>query len=1300
MSDRQPPRWQFWIDVGGTFTDCVARDPRGNQHRAKVLSSSTYKGKVGRGSTPNAIFCEALSSRAHSSRRRSADTYFPDDFWNGSKIRLIQGGLELGTSVVTDFDSVSGRLAVEELSQLDQFSGDVSADLNFEIRPSVVAPLLAIHKILGIPIEHDLPALDLRLGTTKGTNALLTRSGSRTALVTTEGFGDLLEIGNQTRPHLFDLNIQKIKPLCETTIEITERLAADGSPIQSPCVETAKAQLKKLYEDGIESVAICFLHSYKNLIHEKIVAEIATSIGFKEVCQSSLVSPLIKFLSRAQTTVLDAYLNPVLQDYLHQIAAKLDPNSTLEIIDSAGGIVNREDFSGKDSILSGPAGGVVGFSSTAAIAGFDRSIGFDMGGTSTDVSRFDGKFEFEFETEKSGVQVMTPMMAIETVAAGGGSICKFDGAKLVVGPQSAGSDPGPRCYGRGGPITVTDINFFLGRISADQFPFPLDLNAVNEGISQLTQQINAANENQLSEQEVALGFLEIANASMGLAIRKISVAKGYDPSEYCLVAFGGAAPQHACQVAQTLNIQSILIHPNAGIMSALGIGMAKKSRHSARGIYKLTENLGEDDIAVCFGDLSSICLSKLSVDDVDSVQFEKSLELRFENTDTAIRVGYQDLSTSISEFTEAHLRQFGYLQDRPIEVVSARLLASIENSETLHPSQRLEHNSVQPDSKIEFVSSGKKVSGFSINRADLNPGDELIGPGIIFEDFSTIVLDTDWRAEILSDGQILMQHLSKSSESDSALKEKISLASSDPILLELFNNNFAAIASEMGDVLQKTSISVNVKERLDFSCAIFDQSGDLVVNAPHIPVHLGAMSETIKHLMQSHSIAMGDVYVTNNPFQGGSHLPDVTVVSPVFDERGEELRFFVASRAHHAEIGGQTPGSMPPNSTCLADEGVLITFFKLIESGEQRFDGLEEILNSGRYPSRDPATNLADIKAQIAANVQGIQQLNRLVENYGWTTVRAYMKFIQAAAEAKTRIAIEQFPNQTYRFSDQMDNGAKIVLQTTIDRSDAHFDFTGTSGVQPTNINANRAIVKAAILYCLRCLINEDIPLNEGVLAPIKVTLPNSFLNPPASDDAEKCAAVACGNVETSQRIVDVIFGALGIAAASQGTMNNLLFGDSTFGYYETICGGAGATPDADGASAVHTHMTNTLMTDAEILETRFPVRLREFRVRKGSGGKGKTNGGDGIIRRIEFLKPLQVTILSNRRTELPFGLEGGDPGQAGRNQVIKTADQKAEQSVDSQTTESLNSSATLESLQGQVIIQTPGGGGIGQAKD
>lgn len=1290
-----PTYTEFWFDVGGTFTDCFALAHDGSLRRHKLLSSGVTKGSITSVDTEQFGIVDPA---------RNVD---PDDFWIGYRFRMLDaGGKVQAERRVVKFSGTTGRFTLD--APLPSIGGKLVGHA-YELSSGEESVVLAVRYLLGLKLTDPIPPVTVRLGTTRGTNALLTRRGARTAFVTTRGFADVLRIGYQNRPRLFDLRIVKPEPLFAEVLEVDERVAVDGTVLRAPDEAALRRELMTLRERGVASLAVCLLHAYRFTAHEELIGRIAAEVGFTDVSLSHRVAPLAKIVPRGDTTVVDAYLNPVLRDYVNNVRSALG-NGKLRIMTSAGGLVAAEQFVGKDSILSGPAGGVVGMARASQAAGFDRAIGFDMGGTSTDVARFDGRnggtFEMEYETEKAGVRIVAPMTSIHTVAAGGGSICWFDGVKLVVGPDSGGADPGPACYGRGGPLCVTDCNFYLGKILPERFPFPLDRRAVERRIAELIEAVASATGKRYEPAELCDGFLRVANANMAKAIRAISVAKGYDPRDYVLTAFGGAAGQHACAVARELGMRKVLIHPDAGLLSALGIGLADIVRHRVVGVYRPLAEVGREELIARFADLAAEARSEVKAEGISSKQIEirRRVDVRYVGVDAPLTIEVRgldgerpratsheneeapDLALIAEAYEEAHRRLYGYVQSgRPLELIAIRVEAIGKSAEVFipAPTERFQPL-VATDYQVGVRANidGEDCLAEVIDRSKLRPGDRLEGPTIVCEQAGTTIIGIGWKAKVLACGELLL------TDRGGDAKPEIG-TECDPVQLEIFNNQFAAIAEQMGITLRNTSSSVNVKERLDFSCALFTARGELVVNAPHIPVHLGAMGETVRAVLADNpAMQPGDVFVTNDPYRGGSHLPDITVVTPVHDVASGEPLFFTASRAHHAEIGGIRPGSMPPFSKNLAEEGVLIRNFKLVAAGRSGLDELKTLLTSGEYPSRHPNDNLADVAAQVAANHQGARDLLQLIERYSRPVVEAYMRHIRDAAERKMRRALERIPDGRYSFTDHLDDGTPITAAITIAGDSATIDFTGTGPVSRGNLNANRAIVTSAVMYVMRCLIDEDIPLNQGVLEPIRIVLPECVLNPTAAARAEDCPAVVGGNVETSQRTVDVLLGALGLAAASQGTMNNTLFGDATFGYYETVCGGNGATPAGPGADAIHTHMTNTRLTDAETLEIRYPVRLREFAIRRGSGGKGLHRGGDGIVRKIEFLRPLEVSLLTQRRGPYaPYGLNGGRSGALGRNTLIRRDG----------TTRELAGAEQFHAEAGDVlVVETPGGGGWG----
>ncbi|MFW6357851.1 MAG: hydantoinase B/oxoprolinase family protein [Chroococcales cyanobacterium] len=1215
----QQQQWQFWIDRGGTFTDVVAKCPNGSIVTHKLLSENP-----------------------------------------------------------------------------EQYSD---------------APVQGIRDVMGLPANAPIPA-DLvevvKMGTTVATNALLERKGDRTVLVITEGFKDALRIGYQNRPEIFAREIILPEMLYEEVIEVTERFDANGNELIPVNKDKVTQDLQGAFDKGIRSCAIVCLHSYRYSKHEEEIAEIARQIGFTQVSVSHQVSPLIKLVSRGDTTVVDAYLSPILRRYVDRVASQIagdvggnasDSNTVrLMFMQSNGGLTDATTFQGKDSILSGPAGGIVGAVKTSEIAGFNKIITFDMGGTSTDVAHYNGEYERSFETEIAGVRLRTPMMSIHTVAAGGGSIVQYDGFRYRVGPESAGANPGPAAYGKGGPLTVTDCNVKVGKLQPEFFPKvfgknanePLDKAIVDQKFAELAATIG---DNRQPE-EVAAGFLSIAVEKMANAIKKISLQRGYDVSKYTLCCFGGAGGQHACLIADSLGIEQIFIHPYAGVLSAYGIGLAdirvlREKSIEAKLTQDLLPNLEEQLFQLIENGKEE--LKQQNAKQLSHTEALRKLHLKYEGTDSPLTVAFSDLTTMRQEFEAAHQQRYGFIVPEKDLIVDAIAIELICPTETVQEPiiERKRNTPIQPITTVQIYTHSNWQNAPVYQRESLQPGDIISSPALIIEPTGTNVIEPGWNAEINSYNHLILKkdktstHTQNSSVSsaNSAVKN---LSNPDPVTLEIFNNLFRAIAEQMGTTLQNTSYSVNIKERVDFSCAIFDKQGQLVANAPHIPVHLGSMNESVRSLIQAHknSLKPGDVYLLNNPYNGGTHLPDITVITPVFDTAGKEILFYTASRGHHADIGGITPGSMPPHSTSVEEEGILLDNFKLIESGNFRETELLEILTNAKYPVRNPKQNIADLQAQIAANEKGVQELQNMVQQFGLETVQAYMSHVQDNAEESVRRAINSLKDGS--FTCELDSGDKIDVAISInsDSRSAKIDFTGTSPQLPNNFNAPAAVCKAAVLYVFRTLVNDDIPLNEGCLKPLEIILPEgSLLNP------QYPAAVVAGNVETSQNITDCLYGALGVLAASQGTMNNFTFGNANYQYYETICGGSGAGPNFSGTDAVHTHMTNSRLTDPEVLEWRFPVILEEFSIRANSGGEGRYRGGNGVIRKVRFLEPMTAAILSSRRQIAPFGLAGGKAGATGQNWV-----QRANGSV-----EELGSTAVVEMNAGDTfVIETPGGGGYG----
>lgn len=1209
------PRWQFWIDRGGTFTDLVGRAPDGRLHTLKLLSEN------------------------------------PEQYDDA---------------------------AVEGIRRLLGLAADE-------------------------PITPELVEC-VKMGTTVATNALLERKGDRTLLVTTRGFRDALRIATQARPKLFDRHIVLPELLYEQVIEADERINAQGEVLQALDEATLRNDLQRAHDAGLRACAIVFLHGWRAPHHELVAKRLAHEVGFSQISVSHEVSPLMKLVPRGDTTVVDAYLSPILRRYVEQVASQM-PGVRLFFMQSSGGLTEALRFQGKDAILSGPAGGIVGMVRTALAAGHDKVIGFDMGGTSTDVSHYAGEFERAFDTEVAGVRMRAPMMSIHTVAAGGGSIIRFDGARLRVGPESAGANPGPASYRRGGPLATTDANVMLGRIQPEYFPRvfgpqadqPLDRSVVEQGFITMAAAMRASGR-QVTADEVAAGALQIAVGSMANAVKRISVARGYDVSQYTLQCFGGAGGQAACLVADALGMTRILAHPFAGVLSAYGMGLADQIAMREASVEQVADHSGLQAARSAAMRLQLQARDELVSQGVarDAVQTIARIQVRYEGTDTALPCllaldGDADaaLGAIRAEFERAYRQRFAFLmQDRPlvIEAVSVECVAA---GEALAAADTTTRSTPHPAKAVAQVSmycladeqpAGWRDAGL-YRREQLAPGACIDGPAVIAEQNATTVVDPGWQAVLTDQGDLLLKRI-KVRVSQHAIGTQ-----ADPVMLEVFNNLFMNIAEQMGLRLQNTAHSVNIKERLDFSCALFDSAGQLIANAPHIPVHLGSMSESIRSVIERNpGMQAGDVFVLNDPYHGGTHLPDITVVTPVFLDAGDAApAFFVASRGHHADIGGITPGSMPPFSQHISEEGVLIDNFKLVERGQMREAELVALLQSGPWPSRNVTQNLADLRAQIAANEKGVQELRAMVEQFGRDTVAAYMRHVQDNAEESVRRIIATLRDGS--FTLPLDNGAQVQVSVKINAAQrsAVVDFSGTSAQQPNNFNAPRSITMAAVLYVFRTLVDDAIPLNAGCLKPITVIVPDDCMLKPSYP-----AAVVAGNVETSSCVTNALYGALGVMAASQCTVNNFTFGNDTHQYYETISGGSGAGPGYAGTSVVQTHMTNSRLTDPEVLEWRYPVQLDSYTIRRGSGGAGKWCGGDGGERRIRFLTAMTASILSNGRLHGAFGGAGGQAGAVGENWVERRDGR----------IEKLDHIGQVEVEAGDVfVIRTPGGGGWGSAE-
>ncbi|MFJ8761484.1 hydantoinase B/oxoprolinase family protein [Streptomyces cyaneofuscatus] len=1154
------------------------------------------------------------------------------------------------------------------------------------------AAVAGIRLLLGLRDGEPVPAdkvAAVRMGTTVATNALLERRGEPTVLLITEGFRDALRIAYQNRPRLFDRHIVLPEAVHERVIEVPERIDAEGHTVRALELDAVREQLRAAHADGLRSAAVVLMHGYRHPAHERAVAEAAREAGFTQVSSSHEVSPLIRLVPRGDTTVVDAYLSPVLRRYVDEVAARLE-GIRLLFMQSNGGLREAAAFRGKDAVLSGPAGGVVGMVRTSQQAGHDRVIGFDMGGTSTDVSHYAGEFERELGTQVAGVRMRAPMMSIHTVAAGGGSLLHFDGRRYRVGPDSAGAEPGPACYRRGGPLTVTDANVMLGRIQPTHFPavfgpegdLPLDADLVQERFAELADEIRRATGDRPAEAEVAAGFLEIAVLDMANAVKKISVQRGHDITRYALTGFGGAGGQHVCAVADALSIDTVLVPPLAGVLSAYGIGLADATAMREQSLEaELDETVRERVERLC-AELADRTRDDLRADGVpdSAITTRARVLLRYAGTDAALAVALDSVAAMGEEFTAVHRTRFGFTMDKPVVVETVSVEATGTTGEhgsgPVAPAPR--EGALQARATVTMYAEGREQQAPLHRREDLRPTDTVTGPAVVAEDDATTVVDPGWQATTNATGHLVLTR-ARPRPDRTAVGTRV-----DPVMLEVFNSLFMSIAEQMGVRLENTAHSVNIKERLDFSCALFDAGGNLIANAPHIPVHLGSMGESIKEVLRRNegTLRPGDVYAINDPYHGGTHLPDVTVVTPVFE--GDELRFLVASRGHHAEIGGTTPGSMPAFSRTIQEEGVLFDNWLLVRDGTLREAETRDLLTSAPYPSRSPDTNLADLRAQIAANEKGIAELRRMTDQFGADVVQAYMGHVQDNAEESVRRIVARLQDGGFRY--ETDAGAVIQVALTVDHDarSAVLDFTGTSPQQPGNTNAPRSVVMAAVLYVFRTLVGEDIPLNSGCLKPLDVRIPpGSMLDPTYP------AATVAGNVETSQAVTGALYGALGGQAEGSGTMNNLTFGNDRVQYYETVASGSGAGDGFDGTDAVQTHMTNSRLTDPEILEWRLPVLLESFAVREGSGGAGRWHGGGGVERRIRFREPVTVALLSGHRRVPPYGAGGGEPGALGEQYV-----ERAGGAVDR-----LEGCDTAELAAGDVlVVRTPGGGGYGLA--
>ncbi len=1264
----QDASWQIWADTGGTFTDCLAYDPTDKLHRTKVLSSGVLRGKIIR-------TVDKSTLRVHCQ-------------W-GDNVQDIFAGYQLSL-LNKDFPPVkiTATQLQEGLITLDSlpFEADLSG-ASFEITAHEEAPILAARMLTSTGLQDAFPPIRIRLGSTKGTNAMLERKGAKVTLVVTKGFADLLEIGSQQRPHIFSLNVEKTPPFYADVIEIDERLDAKGKVGTALHEEAVNQAVTTIINSNTEAVAVATLHSYQNDTHEQKLKSALQEKGVQYVSCSAELASSIKILPRAETAVVNAYLSPVIDKYLQQVKSKL-PEGSLKVMTSAGGLVDANLYNPKDSLLSGPAGGVVGAASIARQMGayteVPKLLTLDMGGTSTDVARYDSAPDYRYETQIGGANLLLPSISIETVAAGGGSLCYFDGHKLTVGPESAGAQPGPACYGFGGALAITDVNLLLGRITEDKFGIPIYQEEAQAALDNLKKEISKKTGKSYQDEELLSGFVAIANEKMAEAIRKISVRKGYDPKDYALLAFGGAGGQHACQVARLLDMKKVIVPYDAGLLSAYGMGQAVVERfanqqvlaswHQAKpGLEETIERLKKEAYRQ---------LQEEGFEDKDITLRAIKLFLRFQGQESALEIDYHGTESVLEDFRDKYENLFGHwVENRDIEVESLKVIMS-STPPGVKPSKT---------STDSYIPEAKKTTrGFANGQwkeipvyfwEALAPGAHLNGPALILSNHCTVCVDVGWAFSLDEFNNALLKQRIESVSTSEAITH------SKEIQLELFTNRFTAIAEEMGALLERVSFSVNVKERLDFSCALLDADGYLVVNAPHIPVHLGSLGMCVRAVKAKLPLHPNDVIITNHPAFGGSHLPDITLFAPVFTNENV-LAGYVANRAHHAEVGGKRPGSMPPDAANLTEEGVVIYPTYLVKEGVPQWEQIKEILTQAPYPTRALEENLADLNGALAAIRLGVNSLTQLCENFGHRPVQNYMQAIKEHAQQCLQESLESMKEGTYPATEYLDDDTPLAVKIEVTRQKISFDFTDSGKVHPGNLNATPAIVNSALMYVLRLLINQNIPLNEGMMQAVQLHLPPGILNPHFPEEFSGCPAVVGGNTETSQRLVDTLLKALNMAACSQGTMNNLLFGNQTFGYYETIGGGTGAGEGFHGAHAVHQHMTNTRITDPEIFEFRYPVRLDEFSIRKNSEGKGQWHGGNGIVRKITFQEPVSLTLLSQHRKYAPYGLEGGAAGKPGEQHVIRKNGEN----------EPLSGIDKKEMLPGDcIVIKTPGGGGFGK---
>jgi 5-oxoprolinase (ATP-hydrolysing) len=1251
--------WKIWVDTGGTFTDCIAYTPTISIKRLKVLSSGVLKGKVVRKQNSHTLEVQLLWPVSRDIFNGFSITFFDD-----KKIVARIGKVDLDKSTIYLKGSVKQS---------------IKSGTTFEISSEEEVPVFAARLLTETGIDQIFPPIEMKLGSTRGTNALLERKGANTALLITKGFKDLLLIGTQQRNDLFTLQIIKELPLYKTVIEIDERIESDGTVLKSLSQSSITNTIHQLNKTNCTSIAIAFLNSYKNPAHEKLVEDQLVKNGFEFVTASHKISQQIKILPRTETAVANAYLNPIINTYVSNIQLGLT-SASLKIMTSAGGLVDSKNFHPKDSLLSGPAGGVVGAANAAKLSGINNLITFDMGGTSTDVSLYDNQYAYRYESKVGEIKILSPSLSIETIAAGGGSICDFDGYRLTVGPHSAGASPGPACYGSGGPLTITDVNLLLGRADAQLFSIPLYPKKSEEVLEQLIKKIKSATGKRPRKETLLESFLLIANEKMAEAIKKVSVQQGHDPSDFTLLSFGGAGGQHACEIANLLGIKKILIPYDAGLLSAYGIGHAK-TEHFEEKLLLQKLKIVENQFYNHFEKLYQQGITKLVRDGFNPKSIKRSNQLvflRFNGQESTIETNYKSPNSLRKEFKKKYQSLYGHwLGDREIEVESIRLILTIEQSQKKNKKTTVISYSPKAEKETQlFVNNAWKKT--KVYRWEsLRAGAIVKGPGLIVSENSTTLVAYNWRFNLDAHNHGILTSVNQAKNSKKG--------NSKEAALELFSNRFTAVAQEMGALLQRTSFSVNVKERLDFSCAMMDAQGYLVVNAPHIPVHLGSMGICVREVTKVLRMREGDVIITNHPAFGGSHLPDVTLIKPVFTNK--QLIGYVAARAHHAEIGGKKPGSMPADATSLDEEGIIIAPTYLVKQGKVQWPAIRKILTTGKYPSRLPEENLADLNGALAAVNLGDAELKSLCSKHGTKQVSFYMKALREYASYLLRSKINSLSSNTFSAEERLDDGSLLKVKITIPKKGfLKIDFSGSSGVHSGNLNATPAIVQSVILYVLRLWVNKPIAMNEGLMEPVQINLPTGLLNPDFTK--EKMPAVVGGNTEVSQRLTDTLLKALGLAACSQGTMNNFLFGNERFGFYETICGGTGAGYGFDGTDAVHSNMTNTRITDPEILELRYPVRLERFEIRSNSGGKGKWKGGNGVEREISFKENMEINILSQHRVEKPYGLNGGQSGKRGQQKLI---------TLDNSVINLKGMDSVAVKPGDKILIQTPGGGGYGK---